>query len=1586
MTDQPAPPKALSHSESSLLRPSDTSTAYESKSNQGTIEEPGSDRKRAGSFLRRRLPLGRPSKHQGAVPVGPGDPFGLRLLHEASPPLINIVFVHGLRGGSSKTWRKGDDPRLFWPQYWLPIEPDLSDASIFTFGYDSDWGSFNPSVLNVHDFGQALYQELRSSPYLRKTPDLPIIMIGHSMGGLVIKKAYILAHQDQAHHQLAERIRSIFFLATPHKGSELAPVLNRILKISGVSPREYINELYQGSISAQLINDDFRRFATSLHIYSFYETLATNLGFSFSLIVDKDSAVLGLNNEIARYMNANHRGICKFDGPEDPNYITLKNSLTLEVQELLREARALHKETPKAQLQLLQNFLRITGPPDECHDRLGGSCQWINERDDFKEWRDSHDGWDDCQKPQSAPSIYCVLANPGAGKTTLAAHVASHLVQFQLPRAFYHFHVGKKSQESLSGCLRSIALQMAIANSAIRTGLSGLIEERVDVDPDDAQAVWQRVFRAVVFQTPNVPTQYWVLDAIDECLGYTDLFTFLKGVKFSFPLKIFITSRKLPDLPKLAHQIHNHAVHIVEIPIADTMRDIRFYIRDRMGVLPIDKEEDREKLSEEILSKSNGSFIWVRLVLDQLDSLYGYESIWSVLQGIPGGMVPYYQRILGEMGKNEREKHISRAILIWTAYASRPLTVLELAEAIRIDINVYLPSAITAIEGLCGQLVSVDKHTGFVTIVHTTAREFLLSHEAGDFRISRSEANDRLALVCLQLLVSSAMQPPRHKRLVTQKRREQPDSPLLDYAITQFSEHILGSSAENDKILTEMNRFLYATVLTWIEKVAAGGGLRYVHQVAKNFKAYLDRRAKNNSPSNQTASTIASWAGDLGRLVTKFGGLLMVQPKSIYFLIPPLCPTETAIYKQFGQAANGLILSGFVSRNWDDCVATLSFEASTPTSVTSNDRHIAVGFDQGHIQLYNHDSYQKYHEMGRKYPIEHLAFCPSGAFIVSAGPEYIAVWDLDGSMLWENHISSRCILLTASSSFVICVMMSAEATLWDIVTGEQLEHRHYPYQDTDLLDQLPKMSSKAPFIGSFSPGLELLALAYWPGLICIFELQNHQWLTQAVNKTSGHVTHLAFNPNPDINLLLVAYDDANLYLYEPWSGAVVDSKKPETDACFQSLCCSPDGRTFGTVDTQGNLRIWDFESLTIIYHVLTPANWSRKLYFTSDGFSLLDMSHQEMRIWAASALIRTTAGEECDSLKTKDAILPVDAGRYREFCSSELRVISHFGKHPFFLAGNYEGDIMIYRQDGDLAGVLYSHPNAFIRCIASSKSDIVATADINCGIQVWKLDTSPQRVPRAANQEFQTLFEFPVRQMLFDDEGRYLLVSTMESEHVYEVGTGKEVGSLSFPYGEREKWWWTYIPTCTGTGRFVLISDGKVTWYSPATFPSEPEGDIELEIEVDSGFAIHAIESIAINLETSSLILDVSQTCGFLTSSILLIFHIPELFDPSHTTRRVQPVRTFSSNYCAQFLGIDQAHCKLLFLHKTSWVCSIKLTALADKVYTRHFFVPSEFTTRIRDIPPLFTEGKAFIFALHDKFAVIRNGLGFQEAVTHDGD
>ena len=94
--------------------------------------------------------------------------YGLILLASPSEPAVDFVFVHGLRGGSRKTWSESEDPMHFWPKEWLPWDPDFRHVRIHSFGYKADWREKQESILTIHDFGKSLLGALHDSPLIRR--------------------------------------------------------------------------------------------------------------------------------------------------------------------------------------------------------------------------------------------------------------------------------------------------------------------------------------------------------------------------------------------------------------------------------------------------------------------------------------------------------------------------------------------------------------------------------------------------------------------------------------------------------------------------------------------------------------------------------------------------------------------------------------------------------------------------------------------------------------------------------------------------------------------------------------------------------------------------------------------------------------------------------------------------------------------------------------------------------------------------------------------------------------------------------------------------------------------------------------------------------------------------------------------------------------------------------------------------------------------------------------------------------------------------------------------------------------------------
>lgn len=152
-------------------------------------------------------------------------------------------------------------------------------------------------------------------------------------------------------------------------------------------------------------------------------------------------------------------------------------------------------------MKSLRSYLGISDSPDEQFPKVDGSCTWIEARDDFQDWRDCAEDFlaeQDINLANKELSIFWVHANPGTGKTVLASHVVSQLQDFKLQCSYYYFHTGDKNSRSLGPFLRSIALQMAASNSAIREKLFRLRQEGVNFDLDDTRTIWTKVFRKAI--------------------------------------------------------------------------------------------------------------------------------------------------------------------------------------------------------------------------------------------------------------------------------------------------------------------------------------------------------------------------------------------------------------------------------------------------------------------------------------------------------------------------------------------------------------------------------------------------------------------------------------------------------------------------------------------------------------------------------------------------------------------------------------------------------------------------------------------------------------------------------------------------------------------------------------------------------------------------------------------------------------------------------------------------------------------------------------------------------------------------------
>lgn len=74
---------------------------------------------------------------------------------------MDIIFVHGLGGSSQLSWSWKRDLDCFWPKEWLPLEPELSQARILTFGYNAFFTHQDHDIFDISAFAKQLLMQLK---------------------------------------------------------------------------------------------------------------------------------------------------------------------------------------------------------------------------------------------------------------------------------------------------------------------------------------------------------------------------------------------------------------------------------------------------------------------------------------------------------------------------------------------------------------------------------------------------------------------------------------------------------------------------------------------------------------------------------------------------------------------------------------------------------------------------------------------------------------------------------------------------------------------------------------------------------------------------------------------------------------------------------------------------------------------------------------------------------------------------------------------------------------------------------------------------------------------------------------------------------------------------------------------------------------------------------------------------------------------------------------------------------------------------------------------------------------------------------
>ena len=898
------------------------------------------------------------------------------------------------------------------------------------------------------------------------------------------------------------------------------------------------------------------------------------------------------------------------------------------------------------------------------------------------------------------------------------------------------------------------------------------------------------------------------------------------------------------------------------VTLDDSVDDIRLYVESLSTNLPVSDDEERNRLVQTIVDTSGGSFLWTVLVMQKLQEVLTVEEIHEVLREVPQKMNDLYQHNIRSMEASRSNHDPIRHIIVWAICALQPLTVDQMKDAIKMSQGQTLARDLrTSLQYLCGQFLDVDKHSR-IQVVHDTARSFLTDPSLeSKFRVNYADGHGIIASACLRYLLGEELKHSKWRKGSAGTRANR--SSMVEYACLRWSEHLIRSSSSSDDLYGLLVEFFQTNVLSWIERVAQLGELDCLNRTSRHLSGFLGRRAKY---APMLLEDLTAWTIDLPRVVTQFGANLMNDPSSIHTLIPPFCPRDSAVYKKFGYAEDGIKLVGAWNVGWDDRICSISYHGAYTRQVAARDHLFAVGLANGLVKIYRTSTCEETLTLDHAESVSVLEFGPTAKFVASAGLWSVRLWEAttgkqlfhvksDSQTLAVAFDENECWLMVASSDNHLSVFEIADGTLlyrlrWTdafVETGDTIFH-------------------SSPSTVKISTELEVMAVNYRGRPVQLWSLENQRPIglcMRSAHKYAGSgpiVNCVVFNNSPATPGLLVAYWDDIVHVYDVKTCKTLAS----TSIGLNKAAISPNGKTIAGSDGMGGIQILDFETLQLLHRIQVTNSTATSIVFTTDGLRIIDARGTHANVWEPSVLVCQDSDSQSRDASESLPLVPEGMGVSVVNQSETITSLFCCEETGIAFCGRSNARVDICNLDDPVNTMrnLYKHPVTFTRitCIGwAYKPRIAASADSAGKVRVMQITTGTRREWGA---ELLAVAQLDVgqaiRQILVHPEGSYLLISSLQSDSVWSIATKQRVATIT----DRRRTVWKWFIRPSTPSQLLLFEDKLLKLYSWAdlveiasaeapVLPAHVEGRAS---GATSGYANADTDAISISSEGDDLV------------------------------------------------------------------------------------------------------------------------------------